>query len=319
MSLLMAVNASLEAPRLWPLYVFATLSAGMYTFNRPATSTWPARLLDPELLPSSNALEAGFGTAVGMLGPVVAGILLVHILPVGVFVFDAVTFVAAIVFVWRMAPSPPAADAPSVSWGAVTDGFRFLAGKRTLQSVFAIDLNAMIFGFPMALFPAIAARLGGGTGAGVLGLLYAAPAAGAFLATAFSGRAKDVRHQGRAVLVSVLVWGLAIVVFGLSDRLWLSLPALAVAGIGDMVSGIFRMSIMQTAVTDSMRGRLDGIGMAVWATGPALGNVESGVVATLTSEAFAVVSGGLLCVAGVGLLALLVPSFARYDARDPVP
>ena len=200
-----------------------------------------------------------------MVGPVVAGFLLVVIDPVGAFLFDALTFLVAIVFVWRMAPSPPAHDAPDVNWSAVVDGFRFLKGKRTIQSVFAIDLNAMIFGFPEALFPAIAVRARGGTGAGVLGLLYAAPAAGAFLATAFSGRAKHVRRQGLAIMWAVVVWGVAIVVFGLSTWLWLSLLMLAIAGMGDMVSGIFRTTILQTAVTDSMRGRLDGIGMAVWA------------------------------------------------------
>ncbi len=317
MSLLMAVNASLDRPRLWPVYVFATLSAGMYTFGRPATSTWPARLLGLELLPSSNALEAGFGTAVGMVGPVAGGFLLLLIHPAGAYAFDVVTFLVAIVFVWRMAPSPPAHDAPEVSWSAVADGFRFLRGKRTIQSVFAIDLNAMIFGFPEALFPAMAVRLGGGSGAGVLGLLYAAPAAGAFLASAFSGRAKHVRRQGRVIMVAVVVWGAAIVVFGLSTWLWLSLLMLAIAGMGDMVSGIFRMTILQTAVTDPMRGRLDGIGMAVWATGPSLGELESGVVAHLTSVPISAMLGGVLCVAGVGVLRLLVPSFSRYDARHP--
>ena len=115
MSLALAVNLTLDHPKLWPFYVFATLSAGMYTFNRPSLSTWPARLLPATLLPSSNALEAGFGTAVGMLGPVVAGVLLVVISPAGVFVFDAFTFLVAIAFVWRMAPSPPHETRPH--WG----------------------------------------------------------------------------------------------------------------------------------------------------------------------------------------------------------
>jgi hypothetical protein len=252
-----------------------------------------------------------------MVGPVVAGLLLVAIEPAGAFVFDAVTFLVVIATAVAMRPSPPAHDAPEVSWSAIVDGFRFLKGKRTVQSVFAIDLNAMIFGFPLALFPAMVERLGHGPGA--LGLLYAAPAFGAFLATAFSGRAKHVRRQGRAIMLAVVVWGGAIVVFGLSRWLWLSLAMLAVAGAGDMVSGIFRMSILQTAVTDAMRGRLDGIGMAVWATGPSLGEVESGVVASLTSVPFSVVSGGLLCIAGVGVLALIAPGFARYDAREPAP
>ena len=124
-----------------------------------------------------------------------------------------------------------------------------------------------------------------------LGLLYAAPAAGAFLATLLSGRAKHVRRQGRAILFAIAVWGAAIIVFGLSDALWLSLAMLAVAGAGDMVSGIYRSTILQAAVEDRLRGRLDGIGMAVWATGPSVGNVESGAVATLTTVPISIVSG----------------------------
>lgn len=317
MSVLMAVNASLDEPMLWPLYVFSFISAGVYTFNRPALDTWPARLLDPEVLPSAFALESGFGSLDSMLGPVAAGVLLATIAPAGAFVFDGVTFLIVIAQIARMKPSPPSSDETEVSWEAIKDGFRFLRGKRTLQTVFLADLNAMIFGFPIALFPAVADRLG--EGPAVLGLLYAAPAVGSFLATMVSGRAKHVRRQGRAILLAITVWGVAIVVFGFSETLWLSLAMLAVAGAGDMVSGIFRSTILQAAVEDRLRGRLDGLGMAVWATGPSLGNVESGVVASVASVPFSIVSGGLLTIAGVAALRLFAPGFWRYDARDPTP
>jgi MFS family permease len=319
MSVLMAVNALRDEPLLWPLYVFAFVSAGLYTFNRPALSTWPARLLEPGLLPSANALEAGFGTLDSMLGPVAAGVLLATIAPEGAFLFDAVTFLVVIWQIARMHPSPPSDENNDVSWEAIKDGFRFLRGKRTLQTVFLADLNAMVLGFPIALFPAVADRLGGD---GVspelaLGLLYAALAAGAFLATLFSGRAKHVHRQGRAILIAVAVWGAAIVGFGLSDALWPALVMLAVAGAGDMVSGIYRSTILQVAVEDRLRGRLEGIGMAVWATGPSVGNVESGVVASITSVPFSIVSGGLLTVVGVVVLRWFAPGFWRYDARHP--
>ena len=260
LSLLMAVNASLAEPLLWPLYVFAILSAGMYTFNRPAVDTWPARLLDPELLPSSNALDAGLGTFLGMVGPVAAGILLAHWSAAVAYVFDAATFLVVIVMVLRMRPSPPSDEENEVSWAAIKDGFRFLRGKRDLQSVFLADLNAMIFGFPMALLPAVAFTLAPERPTQVLGFLYAAPAAGAFLATVVSGRAKDAGRQGRAILLSIVAWGAAIVVFGLSHRIWLSLAMLAVAGAGDMVSGIFRHAILQAAVEDRYRGGWAGSG-----------------------------------------------------------
>ncbi len=321
MSLLMAINASLDQPMLWPLYVFATISAGMYTFNRPAVSTWPARLMPIELLPSSFALEASLGTFAGMIGPVTGGVLLAVIHAQGAFLFDVFTFLVVVVCVWAMRPSPPVADSPPFGMDSIKEGFRFIKGKRVIQSVFAADLNAMIFGFPSALFPAIASGLATSpaNGAAILGLLYAAPAAGAFVSTLFSGRAKHIRHQGRAIQIAIVVWGAAIVVFGFSTTLWLSLLTLAIAGGGDMTSGIFRMAILQTVVDDSMRGRLDGIGMAVWATGPSIGELESGVVATLTSIRFSVVSGGLLCIAGMGVIRWLAPAFDRYDARDPQP
>jgi MFS family permease len=310
LSALMAVNAALPRPMLWPLYVFSTLSAGLYTFKRPAVSTWPARLLPKHLLPSAFAIEAGFGTAAHMTGPVVAGVLLAVIEPAGVFAVDVVTFLVVIASVWRMRPSPPAEGSSPFGIDAIREGFRFLRGQRVIQGVFAADLNAMIFGFPTALFPAIAESLGGGPR--TLGLLYAAPATGAFLATLVSGRARHVGRQGRAILVSVLVWGCAIVVFGFATSLWLALPMLAVAGAGDMVSGIFRTTIVQTVVDDAMRGRLDGIAMAVWATGPSLGNIESGVVASLVSVPFSVVSGGVLCILGVGAIRLFTPALDRY-------
>jgi MFS family permease len=184
-----------------------------------------------------------------------------------------------------------------------------------LQSTYLADLNAMIFGMPMALFPALAQRLGGGPR--LLGLLYGAPAAGALAASLFSGRAKHVRRQGRAILIAVGVWGAAIVAFGLARTAPLALAFLAVAGAGDTVSGIYRDTIGQSVVDDTMRGRVAGIGMSVWTSGPALGNVEAGLVASVFGVPFSIVSGGIACMAGAGLLAWAVPAFRNYDSARP--
>jgi MFS family permease len=320
LSLVMAWNATRPAPMLWPLYVFAFLSAGLYTFNRPALDTWPPRLLEPELLPSSNALEAGFGTAAMMVGPLIAGVLLATAGAATAYVVDACTFLFATAMILRMRPSPPSDEENEISWEAIKDGFRFLRGKRNVQSVFLADLNAMTFGWPMALMPAVALTLGGPDHQEqVLGLLFAAPAVGSFLTTVFSGRAKDVRRQGRAILCANIVWGAAIAVFGLVHTLWAALLLLAVASAGDMVSGIYRSSILQAAVEDRYRGRLGGIAMATWATGPSLGEVESGVVASLAGVPVAIVSGGLATIAGVFAIRWYAPGFWRYDAGAPVP
>jgi MFS family permease len=221
LSLAMAWNAARPTPLLWPLYVFSFFSAGLYTFNRPALDTWPARLLEPDLLPSSNALEAGFGTAAMMVGPLTAGIMLATVGAATAYVVDAGTFLFAIAMIWRMRPSPPSDEENEISWEAIKDGFRFLRGKRNVQAVFLADLNAMTFGWPMALMPAVALTIGGaGHQEQVLGLLFAAPAVGSFLTTVFSGRAKDVRRQGRTILVANIVWGAAIALFGLVHTLW---------------------------------------------------------------------------------------------------
>jgi len=172
----------------------------------------------------------------------------------------------------------------------------------------------MVFGMPRALFPALAAtRFGGGSS--VTGLLYAAPAVGALVGALCGGWFGRIRRQGLAVLLAVAAWGAAIAAFGLTTALWLACVLLAVAGAADMVSAVFRTTILQAATPDGMQGRLNGVFIVVVAGGPRLGDLEAGAAATLVSPQFSVVSGGLACIAGVVLLAVLVPSFARYDAR----
>ena len=320
LSLLMAVNAALPEPMLWPLYVFAFLSAGMNTFNRPAISTWPARLLDLKLLPSANALEWGLGTLDSMIGAVTAGVLLATIAPAGAFVFDAVTFLAVIVTVAKMRPSPPADEETEVSWEAIKDGFRFLKGKRNLQTVFLADLNAMIFGFPVALFPAVAFAIGGvDRQEEVLGLLFAAPGAGALLVTLLSGRAKEIRAQGRAVMACIVVWGGAIVVFGFSETLWLSLLMLAVAGAGDTMSGIYPdgdPASRDRGALSRTPGR-DRHGRVVERTLDRRRGVRGRGIALQRPGGDRL--RGILTIVGVGVLRIFAPGFWRYDAREPVP
>jgi MFS family permease len=174
-------------------------------------------------------------------------------------------------------------------------------------------MAAMFFGIPEALFPAFAKELGGGPGA--LGLLYAAPAAGALVASATSGWVGRVHRHGLAVILAATVWGIAVAAFGLAGSLPLALACLAVAGFADMVSGIFRSTIWNQTIPDQLRGRLAGIEMISYTSGPLLGNVESGVVASFAGIRASAVSGGILCVASVAGLAAALPGFRRYDAR----
>lgn len=318
LSLALAANAHLARPHLWALYVFATLSASGYALYSPAVRSLPLLLFERERYPAVEALTSAYYSTVALAGPALAGLLLAWIGLTGAYLFDAATFLLALATASMLGPTPKVEESARAGLRSIIEGLRFLKGKPVLQSTFTVDLNAMIFGFPTALFPAVADRLGGAHAAEVLGVLYAAPYAGSTIVTLLSGRARHIRRQGLAVEVAVAAWGTALVGFGLSSHLWLALLFLALAGGADMWSGIFRTSIGQSLVPDAMRGRLSGIELAVVASGPSLGNVEAGVVASLVSVPFSIVSGGVLCVAGVGLLHLLVPQFHRYDATAPV-
>jgi MFS family permease len=177
-----------------------------------------------------------------------------------------------------------------------------------------VDINAMIFGMPLALFPALAEELGG---TGTLGLLYAAPAVGSLLAGLFSGIVRLSPRHGIGLLWAASCWGIAIAVFGLVDNRWIALAFLAIAGGADMVSGLYRMAIWNQSIPNEMRGRLAGIEMLSYSVGPTLGNVESGLVAAATTVRTSVVSGGIACVVVGGVLAITLPALRHYRAPSP--
>jgi hypothetical protein len=207
---------------------------------------------------------------------------------------------------------PPPLDAERPSLRRVVEGVRFAAGRPDLLGTYLVDIIAMFFGMPNALFPALAAALGGPA---VLGLLYAAPAAGSMIAFGTSGWTGRVNRQGWGVILAATAWGAAIAALGLTRSLPLALLALAAAGGADAISGIFRMSIWNRTIPDSLRGRLASIELVSYSTGPLLGNAEAGAVATVFSVPVSIVSGGLLCVAGCLACAILLPEFRDFDLR----
>jgi MFS family permease len=313
LSIALAANAALATPHLWVLYAFSFVWAAAYSLYSPAIRAWPARLVGPDLIPSVMALDATYYSSASIAGPVLAGVLIATSGYTSAYGLDAVSYAAVVVAVGSMVPSPPAHEGAEVTWSSIKEGFRFLRGKPVVQGSFWIDLNAMIFGLPESLFPAfVLDRLGAGTA--MVGLFYAAPAVGSLVAALVSGRAKHVRRQGVACSIAVMAWGLGIVGFGLSRTAWLAIGFLAIAGASDFVSGIYRTAILMRATPDAMRGRLEGISLTVVATGPSLGNLEAGGLATLTSVPFSIVSGGVLCVVGVGVMGLALPAFRRYVA-----
>jgi hypothetical protein len=199
---------------------------------------------------------------------------------------------------------------------SILEGLAFVRGRQAIQGAYLIDINAMVFGMPRALFPALAVS-GFGGGATTLGFLYAAPGAGALIGALTTGWVSRVQRQGRAVILAVIAWGAAIAGFGLVHWLPLALVLLAAAGCADVISAVFRSTIIQLAVPDGLRGRLAGLQIAVVTGGPRIGDLEAGSVATAFGNTFSVVSGGLACIAGALVLARALPGFRRQRVLGP--
>jgi MFS family permease len=307
----LVLNSLLSRPQVWMLFLCATAIAGLNGLKRPSLEALTPRLLPPQLMPAASALRAVGGTLGGVLGPALGGVLATTAGPAIAYSIDLSTFVVSLIALWMMRATPPPLNADRPSLRSLIEGLRYARSRPELMGTYLIDMNAMFFGMPMALFPAIATKFGGAS----VGLLYAAPSVGAFFASVASGWSAGIHRHGLVVTVAAGIWGVAIVAFGFADRLWLALLWLAVAGAGDMVSGLFRMTIWNQTIPDHLRGRLAGIEMVSYMSGPMLGNAEAGIVASLFSIRTSVVSGGILCVLGTGLLALIYPAFWHYDGR----
>lgn len=304
-------NSLMPSPALWPLYLLSAVNAGVSAIDNPARHAIVPGLVGRRLLPAALALnqtlvntaKAAFPAAAGLL-IALAGLPLSYGVEVGMFLLSAALM--------RRTPDIRI-EGGGRKFGAssILEGFRFLKDRRLIQAALLIDLSAMVFGMPSALFPAIGTEVLGGD-AFTVGLLYAAPGAGALIGALTSGWVGSVRRHGRAVVFSVIGWGLAIAVFGLTSSLPLALVMLGVAGAADVVSAIFRGAIIQLTIPDSVRGRLSSIHTGIAAGGPRLGDLEAGVVAALASVRFSVVSGGLACVLAALAIARWAPELVRY-------
>jgi MFS family permease len=309
---LLVVNAALPHPQLWVLFLAVAAAAATDSLQRPSLDALVPRIVPGDSLTAASALEGLRGNLGHVLGPPVAGVLIATVgLPV-TFGVDVATFLVSLTALGLMRAVPPPPGAETVSFRAMVAGVRYALQRKDLLGSYLIDMNAMFFGMPLALFPQIATGFGGPA---VLGLLYTGPALGSLLASLTSGWTRLVRHHGRAIACAAAAWGVAIIGFGLAPSLWLALITLVAAGAADMISGIFRGTMWNQTIPDAMRGRLAGIEMISYTSGPALGNFESGVVGALAGVRASVVSGGVLCVAGTMALCAALPTFWGYS-RD---
>lgn len=313
-SVVLLVQAVLAVNRVSVLFGCVAVQAAFAAVDSPARRAVLPSLVRVEKLPAANTLSYGSFQLALVVGPLLAGAA-VGAGGVGwAYAIDVASFVGAFYAAARLPSLPPGAGARRAGLTSVVEGLRFLTARPMVLMTFGADLIATIFGAPAALFPALAYGQYGG-GAGTVGLLYAAPAVGSVVVTLLGGVIGRVHRHGLGVVLSIVVWGVAITLFGLASALWLGLLLLAVAGAGDTVSAVYRSTILQVATPPGMQGRLQGVFIVVVTGGPRLGDLESGAVAAAFTPRVSVVSGGLACLAGIGLLALAVPAFLRYDAR----
>jgi MFS family permease len=317
-SIALAVQAFAGNGSVWVLYACIAVQSGFYAVNNPARSAMVPRLIPKELMPAASALNMASFNLGFTFGPLLGALAITWHGFGAAYTIDVLTFSAAYYALFRMPRMPPLENSPRAGLRSVLDGLRFLTRAPNLRMTFVVDLCAMVLAQPRALFPAMAAKVYGG-GAGIVGVLQAAPAAGAVLAFLFSGWVSRVNKQGLAIVVAVLVYGAAVGGVGLTHLLWLGVVFLAVTGMADMVSAAYRSTILQVAAPDQLRGRLQGVFIVVVAGGPRAGDFLAGSVASGVGERAALVLGGLACVLGVLSAGALSRRFLAYDGRHPTP
>ena len=305
----LVIGALAGDPPLGLIYCGLGVMGACSSIDSPTRSAMTTRLLGARLIPAAQVLNQVVWNTAALLGPAVAGLLIHRVGVTWAYAIDLLSVLAMLGAALSVRPMPPIErEHGDTGLRAIREGFAFVRRSRLLMATFVIDLFAMVFGLPRAIFTFLAEPQ-------VVGLLFSAPAMGALLGALTSGWTRHVRRHGLAVIVAVVVWGIAIAAVGIGhDRVWFAVAMLAAAGWADVISAIYRTTILQVSVPDRLRGRLSGIHFLVVTGGPRLGDLEAGLVAAWVTPGFSVVSGGLACVAGAGLVALTYPELRRYRA-----
>ena len=315
LSVTLLINARLPDPHLWLIYVVAMLFAALDGLQRPSLEAIVPRVVAHDELAAAGALNSLRWQIGEIAGPALGGLLVAAFGAWSAYAFDATTFLLSAVALWQLRAIPAGDAAEPASLRRIGESMRYAWSRKDLLGTYLVDIMAMVFAFPYALFPFLAEDLGAPW---VLGFLYSAGAVGSLLATVTSGWTGHVHHHGRAVVLAAIGWGLAIAGVGLSTNVWVVLLMLGLAGAADMISGLFRMLIWNQTIPDELRGRMAGIELLSYSLGPTLGQVRATGVAQLTSLRTSLVSGGLLCALGGVVLAAFLPSLWQFDERtDP--
>jgi MFS transporter, ENTS family, enterobactin (siderophore) exporter len=314
---LLMVNSLLAHPALWPLYVIAFAIGLLSGLSSPASTAATPALVGLNRLPAAAALNATASQLGQLGGPAIAGLLIAGPGLATCYAIDAACFAVFGLAMLGVSAMPPTVRAQRPGLRSLAEGFRYVRHNGVVGGMLLIDTNAMIFGMPSALFPALASTHFHG-GSATFGLLTAAPGLGAMIGAATSGWTSRLRRPGVVVIGAGIVWGGAIALFGAVTSLPLALFFLALAGMGDLISEVLRNSLLQRYTPDELRGRVSSLYLAQVTTAPAVGNVEAGGVARLVSPSFSVVTGGLACVAGALVLGALIPALRKSRLTEPL-
>lgn len=312
----LAVNAALPQPQLWFLYVAAVLVGGINGLGNPALMAVAPVLVGPKYLAAAGALTALTTQLGAMIGPALAGLIAAGPGLAACFALDAASFVVSVVLLRFLPKLPPEfAGEPQRPLLSMMEGLRFVRRNQVVAGLLLVDVWAMVFAMPYALFPELGAEYFGG-GPSTVGALYTAPAVGAFLGALTSGWTGRVRRTGAALVVTVVVWGAAIACFTLAGFLWAAVLVLAAAGFADTTSEILRRALLQHYTPDRLQGRVSGVWLAQATAGPGIGNTAAGAAGRVLPVSAAPVVGGLVCVVGAVLVALAMPDFRRASLRE---
>jgi len=315
-SLLLAFNAYVEHPQIWVMFVVASLMSAFNGLHRPALESIVQQIVAKEDFSTVGSL-ATFKASVAMIaGPAIGGLLIASFGLVVTYLVDVASFLISLSALLLMTHIPkPENVSDDSAWSSLKAGVKYALSRQELVGTYVVDFVAMIFGMPTALFPAIALSFGGAT---VLGMLYAAPAVGALVVSIFGEWTKKVKRQGVAIAIAAALWGVAIIFFGLSSNFIVAWIFLALAGAFDGVSGIFRSMLWNETIPNRLRGRLAGIEMISYLSGPKLGDTEAGLVAAAFGVTASIVSGGALCVISVAACCYFLPKFWHYHSGSIV-
>jgi len=317
---LLACNAALPRPAVWPLYALAAATMALAALQRPSLDASVPRIVPRDQLAAASALLSLSGNASMIIGFAAGGALAAGPGPAPVYVADAVSFAVSFALLGRLRPLPARQARQAQGAGrrpgraGMLAGLRYALGRHELVGSYLADLAAMTLAYPGALVPFMAAQLHAPWS---VGLMFSASSAGAMAASAVSGWAGRVRRQGLAIAVSAAAWGAAIAGFGLAPGVGVALACLAAAGAADMLSGVFRDTLWNQTIPDALRGRLAGVEVLSYGLGPPAGQLRAGAVAAVSTPRISLCSGGLLCVAAVGVICAALPGFRGYRAGPP--